>query len=68
MTPDDTRALIAALARAVQPFSPAEDDEPTVDPMQTRGKAPGARVGMDSSGTKGLFQRFPEIARIGRAF
>ena len=64
-------ALLAAAYRAGYP-SPGEmagaaDDEPSVDPMQTRGKSPGARLGADSSGTEGLYQRFPDLRRIGRA-
>ena len=49
------------------PTSAADDEPTTVDPMQTRGRAPGARVGMDAAAMKSLFERFPEIARIGRA-
>jgi hypothetical protein len=65
-------ALLAAAYGAGYPapgeMAAAADDEPTIDPMQTRGKSPGARVGMDAAAsTQGLFRRFPEIARIGRA-
>jgi hypothetical protein len=67
---DDVRRLAQALGVYAQQSEhvPAADDGPVVDPMQTRGRAPGARVGMDAAATKGLFERFPEIARIGRAF
>jgi hypothetical protein len=68
LSADDLSRLIGALGREAQQNMPAADDEPTIDPMQTRGRAPGARVGMDAAATKGLFERFPEIARIGRAF
>jgi environmental stress-induced protein Ves len=54
---------VASLGDAIS----AEDDEPVIDPMQTKGRAPGARVSMDAAATKGLFQRFPDLARIGRA-
>jgi hypothetical protein len=68
---DDIRRLAQALAVHAQQNEavPAADNDPSVvDPMQTRGKAPGAsRVGMDAAATKGLFERFPQIARIGRA-
>jgi hypothetical protein len=49
---------------------PAADDNapPSVDPMETRGRAPGARVSMDSAQTKSLFARFPDLARIGVGF
>src|ERR1700733_2682486 len=65
-------ALLAAAYRAGYPspggMADAEDDEPTVvDPMQTKGRAPGARLGADSAGTEGLYQRFPDLRRIGRA-
>jgi hypothetical protein len=68
---DLSQALLAAAYRDGYP-SPGEmavaaDDEPSVDPMQTRGKSPGARLGADSSGTEGLYQRFPDLRRIGRA-
>jgi hypothetical protein len=67
---DDIRRLAQALGVHAQQSEPvpAADDDPTADPMQTRGKAPGARVSMDAASTKGLFQRFPDLARIGRAF
>jgi hypothetical protein len=66
---EDIRRLAQALgvhAQQSEPL-PAADDDPSIDPMQTRGKAPGARVGMDSAAMKSLFQRFPDLARIGRA-
>ena len=68
---DLSTALLAAAYRAGYPspgeMADAEDDERTVDPMQTRGKSPGTRLGADSSGTEGLYQRFPDLRRIGRA-
>jgi hypothetical protein len=65
---DDARSrLIETLAN--RPARPAEDEDspPSVDPTQTRRRAPGARVGMDAASTKGLFERFPDLARIGIA-
>jgi hypothetical protein len=61
-------ALLAASYRAGFPtpgsLADAEDEEPIVDPMQTRGKAPGAHVGMDGA-AMGLLARFPDLARLG---
>src|ERR1700722_2597079 len=62
-------ALLAAAYRAGYPtpgeMADAEDNEPTVvDPMQTRGRSPAARLGSDSAATRSLLRRFPEIARI----
>ena len=62
-------ALLAAAYRAGYPtpgeMADAEDDEPTVvDPMQTRGRSPAARLGSDSAATRSLLRRFPEIAKI----
>jgi hypothetical protein len=66
---DDIRRLAQALGVHAQQSEPvpAADDGPVVDPMQTRGRAPGARVGMDAASMAPLFQRFPDLARIGRA-
>jgi hypothetical protein len=61
-------ALEAAAGRAGYPspgeIAAAADDGPSVDPMQTKGRAPGARLGADSAATRDLFRRFPEIAKI----
>src|SRR5580698_5996224 len=65
---DEIRCLAQALGVHAQQNEavPAADDAPVVDPMQTRGKAPGARVGMDAAAIS-LFERFPDLRRIGRA-
>jgi hypothetical protein len=44
----------------------ANDEPPVVDPMQTRGRAPGGRVGMDAAAVKSLDERFG-LNRIGWA-
>ena len=56
--------LIEMLAN--KPARPAEDEDepPVVDPMQTRGKAPGQRLSMDSEHMRSLDKRFG-LARIG---
>jgi hypothetical protein len=68
LQPQDMSTLQKMISKLGSAGAQAADDEPVVDPLQTRGKAPGARVGMDAAATKGLFARFPELARIGRAF
>ena len=65
---DLSQALLAAAYRAGYP-SPGEmagvaDDEPSVDPMRTKGRAPGARLGSDSPAARSLLRRLPEIAKI----
>jgi hypothetical protein len=63
---DLSQKLLAAAYRAGYPtpgsMADAEDDEPTV-----AGKSPAARLGADSASLKGVFARFPDLARIGRA-
>jgi hypothetical protein len=68
MSSDEIRRLAQALGVYAQQNEaiPAADDAPSVDPMQTRGRAPGARVGMDAAAMKSLNERFG-LDRIGWA-
>ena len=65
---DLSQALLAAAYRDGYPspgeIAAAADDGPSVDPMQTRGRSPAARLGSDSAATRSLLRRFPEIAKI----
>jgi hypothetical protein len=65
MGPEDLARLCQMLG-SMTDYVPAADDAPVVDPMQTRGRAPGARVGMDSRTMKSLDERFG-LGRIGSA-
>jgi hypothetical protein len=63
----DVTRLCQALGSLSREPVPVADDDPSVDPRQTKGRAPGARVGMDAASMASLFQRIPDLARIGRA-
>jgi hypothetical protein len=52
LSDEDRQRLIETLANRP---APAQDDDPVVDPMQTRGKAPGERLSMDAAAAKSLF-------------
>jgi hypothetical protein len=62
----DVTRLCQALGSMNSEPPPAADDQPSVDPMQTRGRAPGARVSMDSAHMRSLDKRFG-LGRIGIA-
>ena len=66
---DDIRRLAQALGVYAQQNEavPAADDGPSVDPMQTRGRAPGARGAWTRRRRRGCSKDFPSfVALVGR--